>query len=55
MCVGDGAGGDVGTLVDATANVTTGVPTVNTVGLIALLALLVGGSLFVMRRKALVH
>lgn len=55
ICVGDGAGGDTGSIIAATANVTTGVPTVNTVGLVALLALLAGGSLFVMRRKTLVH
>lgn len=50
VCVGDSAGGDAGTLVSATANVAVAVPTVGQVGLMLLLILLAGGSIFVLRR-----
>ena len=52
VCVGDSAGGDAGNLMSASVNVTVGVPTTNKAGLALLLALLAGGSLLVMRRKA---
>jgi hypothetical protein len=52
VCVGDGAGGDVGILVSASVNITAGVLTINTLGLVLLVGLLGAGSLFVLRRKA---
>lgn len=51
VCVGDSAGGDTGELVAATVNITAPVPTVNGIGLVPLLGLLVGGSLLALRRQ----
>ena len=55
VCVGDGAGADIGNLIDATVNVATGVPTTSQYGLLLLLVLLAGGSLLVLRRGATTH
>ena len=52
VCVGDSVGADAGNLVSASVNITAGVPTINTIGLVLLVGLLAAGSLFVLRRKA---
>lgn len=52
VCAGDSAAGDAGFLASANVDVSLGVPTTNRVGLVLLLALLAGGSLLVLRRKA---
>lgn len=50
VCVGDSAAGDVGSITSGVANVSVAVPTTGQIGLLLLLILLAGGSIFVLRR-----
>ena len=54
VCLGDGAAGDTGFICDPVLNISVGVPTMGRMALPILLILLIGASLLVMRRSALV-